>query len=565
MSFLLQVRLTLYIAFVFTPGLTDSQDPKPDEKPVSPMEPKKSYLEDEDFKLVEQSNHDVLVEFQEASAADPNNWCFGMKVYIILTSLLIVMNSGISAALPSNAIPSIMQYFHQSGSGPKVLPTAVFLIGYIVGPLLFSPMSETVGRRPVLLWTFTVFVLVTLGCALAPNWPALLVLRTLCGLMAAAPQTVVGGVYADLFSDLRTRGRAMCFYMSAASFGPILGPIISGCAVQYGWRWVFRIDVILSGSCWIGLLFMPETFSPVILKKKAAKLRKQTGSNSYFSRQELKNASWRDTMLPILTRPIMMLISEPIILSTAIYISLAYSLVFFFFQAYPIIYEGTYGFDVQTTSFIYIPIGIGAASSGLVTFYYDTIYEKAKKRGKEWTSSPELHRLPLSCLAGPAMAIALFWLAWSAKPNIHWAVPVLSGLLFGFGYQLVFISLLTHLAKYLWCSLSSCRGSSLFISECIMGYFDIGVHQLGLHPDSFYSALCWAMDSREKFILSAAVGGGKAQKEWTEYASGSMNSVALVGHFTTLRTVTTGYGAFRVHLVTIAYSIKIPLILRGTG
>lgn len=110
----------------------------------------------------------------------------------------------------------------------------------------------------------------------------------------------------------------------------------------------------------------------MILKKKAAKLRKQTGSNSYFSRQELKNASWWDTMLPILTRPITMLISEPIILSTAIYISLSYSLVFFFFQAYPIIYEGmyqlpeipynannssigTYGFDVQTTSFTYIP------------------------------------------------------------------------------------------------------------------------------------------------------------------------------------------------------------------
>lgn len=109
-----------------------------------------------------------------------------------------------------------MQYFHQSGSGPKVLPTAVFLIGYIIGPLLFSPMSETVGRRPVLLWTFSVFVLVTLGCSLAPNWPALLVLRTLCGLMAAAPQTVVGGVYADMFSDLRSRGRAMCFYMSVS-------------------------------------------------------------------------------------------------------------------------------------------------------------------------------------------------------------------------------------------------------------------------------------------------------------------------------------------------------------
>lgn len=107
-----------------------------------------------------------------------------------------------------------MQDFHESGDQQKVLPTAVFLIGYVVGPLLFSPLSETIGRKPVLLWSFTVFVLATLGCALAPNWSSLLVFRTICGLMGAAPQTVVGGIYADLFFDLRSRGRAMAMYMS---------------------------------------------------------------------------------------------------------------------------------------------------------------------------------------------------------------------------------------------------------------------------------------------------------------------------------------------------------------
>jgi hypothetical protein len=50
-----------------------------------------------------------------------------------------------------------------------------------------------------------------------------------------------------------------------------------------------------------------------------------------------------------------MLVFEPIILFTAIYISLAWSMVFFYFQAYPIIFEGTYGFDVAMTSLTYIP------------------------------------------------------------------------------------------------------------------------------------------------------------------------------------------------------------------
>jgi MFS family permease len=107
-----------------------------------------------------------------------------------------------------------MQEFNQSGNALKNLPTALFLVGYIIGSMVFSTMSETIGRRPVILGTFTVFVLATLACAFSPNWVFFLAFRTICGLAGAAPQTVVGGVYADMFSDERTRGRAMVSYMS---------------------------------------------------------------------------------------------------------------------------------------------------------------------------------------------------------------------------------------------------------------------------------------------------------------------------------------------------------------
>jgi MFS family permease len=135
-------------------------------------------------------------------------------LYNAVVAQLIVLNSGISSSLPSNAVPAIMEDFNVSGDGQKVLPTAIFLIGYCVGPLVWSPLSETIGRQPILFWTFTVFVLGTLVCAFAPNWPALLVFRLICGTMAAAPQTVVGGVFSDLFNDTKSRGRAMALYMA---------------------------------------------------------------------------------------------------------------------------------------------------------------------------------------------------------------------------------------------------------------------------------------------------------------------------------------------------------------
>lgn len=356
---------------------------------------------DTDYSIVQLSQDQLLVEFQENSPQNPPNWTLvrisiwydynncdwlklqNKKIFNAVVALLVVFNSGISSALPSNAVPAIMQEFNQSGDEQKVLPTAIFLIGYVIGPMVFSPLSETIGRRPVLLWSFTVFVLATLGCALAPNWTALLIFRLICGLMGAAPQTVIGGVYADLFFDIRTRGRAMVMYMSvcrdlslfwnkgswsniskASSLGPILGPIISGCSVKYGWRWTFRIDLILIGTTWLGLLFLSgtwpnlfwffpwhklyimlltlsstETFGPVLLKRQAAKLRRESGTNRYVSRAELKSDATFSTT-QIITRPITMLLFEPIITSTAVYISLAYSLVFFYFQAYPIIFQG---------------------------------------------------------------------------------------------------------------------------------------------------------------------------------------------------------------------------------
>lgn len=134
-----------------------------------------------------------------------------------MVALIVVLNSGVSSSLPSNAVPAILQEFGLSGNSQKVLPTAIFLIGYCIGPLVFSPLSETIGRKPVLFWSFSVFFLATLGCTLAPDWISLLVFRVICGTMAAAPQTVVGGVYADLFSDLRSRGRAMALYMSVCT------------------------------------------------------------------------------------------------------------------------------------------------------------------------------------------------------------------------------------------------------------------------------------------------------------------------------------------------------------
>jgi hypothetical protein len=181
-----------------------------------------------------------------------------------------------------------------------------------------------------------------------------------------------------------------------------------------------------------------------------------------------------------------MLLFEPIILATSIYVAVVYALVFFFFQAYPIIFPETYNFSIQTTSLTLIPcmfpetllpvrstylttVGIGACASGPIAIYWDLKYDSALSKGKSWAFpySPEMHRLPTSCVSSITIVASLFWLAWTATPSVHWIVPTLSGLFFGFGYQIIFTSLLTYVTDAYKVYSASALASSVILRSIL--------------------------------------------------------------------------------------------------
>lgn len=130
--------------------------------------------------------------------------------------MLVVVNSTMGSSLPSNAIPFISAEFNITSSYDDILPISMYLVGYVLGPLLFGPLSETYGRRTIMVITFICYTILTMACALSPNWAALLVFRLLTGVNASSPISVVGGVYADIFSDPVTRGRAMAMFMGVS-------------------------------------------------------------------------------------------------------------------------------------------------------------------------------------------------------------------------------------------------------------------------------------------------------------------------------------------------------------
>lgn len=104
------------------------------------------------------------------------------------------------------------------------------------------------------------YTLFTMACALAPNWPALLVFRFLCGFGASAPQTVLGGMFADIYPDLLYRGKAVMLMALSSTIGPLVGPVIAGYTSVHDWKWMFWAALILAGVNWPFLLLLPGGF-----------------------------------------------------------------------------------------------------------------------------------------------------------------------------------------------------------------------------------------------------------------------------------------------------------------
>jgi hypothetical protein len=93
----------------------------------------------------------------------------------------------------------------------------------------------------------------------------------------------------------------------------------------------------------------------------------------------------------------------------------------------------------------FLPIGIGAAVCALLFLLYDSYLARAQARKAPWSQIEEYRRLPLACIGGPLYVISLFWIAWSAKADVHWIVPILSGITFGMGFLLIFMAMLNYL------------------------------------------------------------------------------------------------------------------------
>ncbi|PWN53291.1 MFS general substrate transporter [Violaceomyces palustris] len=375
------------------------------------------------------------IRFQAEDAANPLNWSNERKWAYTLLVGVTMFNATFASTLPSGALRSITRAFYPTMAPiESALITTIFVGGCVLGPCFWAPLSEIKGRRMTYLVSTAAYTLMQLGCALATSTAMLLVFRFLSGAFASSALTNAGGVITDLFPPM-SRGTPMISHFFDIQAGPIFGPLVGGIVGEKAsWRWLFWLLMIIGCALEAALFLLDETYAPLILTQRAKQIRKEVGP-----RRSLK------AILTVnLARPLVMMVTEPIVALATVYMSFVFSLMFMFFAIWPLIFSriGIYGFDPVKTGLSFTPMGVGCLIAAFMIPYFNRFYVRKSREARR--PVPEARLLP-AFFVGPLLALGLFCSGWTARRDLHWILPMLAGLPIGCAMVLVFQGWLTYL------------------------------------------------------------------------------------------------------------------------
>jgi hypothetical protein len=190
---------------------------------------------------------------------------------------------------------------------------------------------------------------------------------------------------------------------------------------------------------------MRETYAAVLLAKKAAKLRAETGNQAL--RSKLDTDITRNQLIRLaIVRPMKMLIFSPIVMPLTIYTGFVYGILYFLFTTYSFVFTEHYGFSLGQVGLVYIPIGIGMVCGiAYLGHFSDANIKKKQALG---SVVPEDRIPPHLVLPGSiAFAAGIFLYGWTVEYVVHWIVPMIGTAIVGFGMIAIFVSYYSSLSK----------------------------------------------------------------------------------------------------------------------
>ncbi|CZR66736.1 related to TPO4-Proposed vacuolar polyamine transporter [Phialocephala subalpina] len=370
----------------------------------------------------------VTMDLDTDDKDNPRNWSPRKKALTACFVLVTVFTATLGTPIYVAAIPGAQQHFNLLTT-LAILPGSLYAYGLSFGALIGTAACEIYGRRIVYQVSVPLSLIFTIVGGASKNYATLAVARSLAGLFSGPCLTVGAGIINDLW-DVRLEKTGTSFvvlFVLCIVWATQAGPMISASVVQdQGWRWTFWVMTILAGIVTVWAFLIPETYHPQVVRAKAKKEGREVesrGSKLYV-------------FLVAVGRPLHMIIIEPIVFPTSLVLAVTQSVVFAYYINYALLYERVYHFTQYQVGMAFGALLVGSFVSIPIIAAFDKLtYQKARSEalrlGK--TVAPEMRLYP-AMVGSITLPISLFWLAWTGKSSIHWIVPTLSGILFGFSY-----------------------------------------------------------------------------------------------------------------------------------
>jgi MFS family permease len=386
----------------------------------------------------------------------------GLTVILGITTLA----SPLSATIYFPVLPLLCLQFNATIQAINLTVT-LYLVFQAISPAIFATVSDTQGRRPVFLITYTIYSIASLGLALNKHsYAVLLVLRAFQSLGASAVVSIAYGVIADVCMPSE-RGKTLGWVMAATNLGVCIGPVIGGAVASSGrdLPWVFWIFVLFGFSTLLAIGWtFPETarsvvgngsipikgwlrrtwwsiLRSVIVKREAEGLRQQVDSHQLGETEKPKNRAWlRKIGNPVAClRLIFFKDSAPVLWMGAIYYAVYYTIN----TSLALTYRDIYHFNELEIGFSYLPGGVGVVAAGFANGrMMDRNYQVLAKRfgfTVNKVSGDDLFYFPIenararsSWLLMIAYTFSLIGYGWCLKFHIHESVPLILQCFIGF-------------------------------------------------------------------------------------------------------------------------------------
>ncbi|GAA6049690.1 hypothetical protein JCM3770_004410 [Rhodotorula araucariae] len=436
--------------------------------------------------------YQYLVDFDDDDQLNPYCWSNRKRNFVTFEIALMTTVVYIGSAIYTPSEVGLMEEYGVA-QVVTVLGLSLFILGYAIGPMFLSPLQETphLGRSPVYFAGLFLFTLFQAPILKPTNLTCILIFRFITGFVGSPILATGGASMADMFSP-RHLPYAMGAWSVGAVCGPILGPVIAGfAAMNNGWRWpIFELLWMSSFGLVVFTFFLPETYGPTLLQRRAERLRRITGNDLIRTRHELEHPEG-DSVVKMGINQIKMAFrlsfTEPIVLYSNIYLGLIYAVFYLWFEAFPIVFTEYHGFNLGVSTLPFLGFFVTGALTLLAYCLYHKYYLIPKYDRADWKDVRAEERLRLALFAVPFIPVALFIFGWTGNsPSTHWIGPTIGAALYFPGIFCAFQSILMYLQiSYPSTAASVLAGNDLVRSSMAAGFPLFGApffNNLGVGP-----------------------------------------------------------------------------------